>query len=316
MSNKKTISIISPAFNEEKNISKMVHEVDKVMKSTKFNYEYILVDDGSHDRTWIEIVKLAKKNKRVKGIRLARNFGQQIALTAGIDTARGDALIYCDSDLQQPPALFHKLIQEWNNGAMIVHTKRIETEDISFLKNIMSKFFYKFSNALSDIKIENGMADFKLLDKKVYSELKLMKEKNRFLRGMVSWMGYKSATVTYKAQRRMAGKAWYNFGRNIELAKTGVTSLSTRPLKYILNLGIFLIVISMLSLLAVTIIIIRENDLRYFSPTVVLVIFNTLLIGFVIACLGIVAIYISFLHKEIINRPTYLVSETANLKST
>lgn len=315
MSNKKTISIISPAFNEEKNISKMVQEVDKVMKSTKFNYEYILVDDGSHDGTWIEIVKLAKKNKKVKGIRLARNFGQQIALTAGIDTAHGDALIYCDSDLQQPPALFKKLIKEWNNGAMIVHTKRIETEDIPFFKNIMSKFFYKFSNALSDIKIENGMADFKLLDKKVYSELKLMKEKNRFLRGMVSWMGYKSATVNYKAQRRTAGKAWYNFGRNIELAKTGVTSLSTRPLKYILNLGIFLIVVSMLSLLAVTIIIIRENDIRYFSPTVVLVIFNTLLIGFVIASLGIVAIYISFLHKEIINRPTYLVSETANLKS-
>lgn len=316
MSNKKTISIISPAFNEEKNISKIVNEVARVMKSTKFDYEYILVDDGSWDGTWGEIIKLSKKNKRVKGIRLARNFGQQIALTAGIDAAKGDALIYCDSDLQHPPILFPKLINEWNKGAMIVHTKRTETADISFFKNIMSKFFYKFSNALSDVKIENGMADFKLLDKKVYSELKLMKEKNRFLRGMVSWMGYKSTTVTYKAKKRVAGKAWYNFGRNIELAKTGVTSLSTKPLKYILYLGIFLIATSMLGLLTVVIFIIRENDIRYFSPTIVLVIFNTFLIGFVIACLGVVAIYISFLHKEIINRPNYLVSETANLKLT
>ncbi len=314
MSLKKTISIISPAFNEEKNIEKIAKEVDKIMKSIRLNYEYILVDDGSHDNTWVEIIKLARKNKKVKGIRLARNFGQQIALTAGIDAAKGNALIYCDSDLQQPPSLFPKLIYEWNKGAMIVHTKRIETEDIPFFKNIMSKFFYKFSNALSDVKIENGMADFKLLDKKVYSELKLMKEKNRFLRGMVSWMGYKSATVTYKAQKRMAGKAWYNFGRNLEFAKTGITSLSTKPLKYILYLGIFLIVASMIGLLTVVVIIIKENDLRYFSPTAVLVIFNTFLIGFVIACLGIVAIYISFLHKEIIGRPTYLVSETTNLK--
>lgn len=315
MPNKKLISIVSPIFNESKNIQEMVHEVATIMSNIKdLNYEYILVDDGSDDNTWNEIIKATKKNKCIKGIRFTRNFGQQTAITAGIDVAKGDALIYCDSDLQHPPSIFPKMIEEWNKGAMIVHTRRVDTEGISFFKNLMSKFFYLTANALSDTKVENGMADFKLLDKKVYKKLRSMKEKNRFLRGMVSWLGYKSSTVNYQARKRVAGKAWYNFSRNIEFAKTGLLSLSTKPLKYILNFGLFLITISLLSIATVFFVMLYEWNLRFFSPTIILVIFNTLLIGFVIACLGIVAIYISYLHKEIIKRPTYLVSEKVNFK--
>ncbi|MEK7472788.1 MAG: glycosyltransferase [Patescibacteria group bacterium] len=315
MTKKILISIVSPAFNESRNISRIVAEVDRIMsKLKKFNYEYIFVDDGSNDNTWQEIVKVSDKNKHIKGIRFTRNFGQQIAITAGIDIAKGEALIYCDSDLQHPPSLFPKLINEWTKGSMIVHTKRLDTEGISFFKNLMSKFFYLFANALSDTKVEDGMADFKLLDKKVYLKLRSMKEKNRFLRGMVSWLGYKSSTVNYQARKRMAGKAWYNFSRNLEFAKIGLLSLSTKPLKYILNFGLLLIFISTISIVSVMAVIIYEWNIRYFSPTIILVIFNTLLIGFVIACLGIVAIYISYLYKEIIKRPTYLISEKINLK--
>ena len=315
MTKKILITIVSPAFNESRNISRIVAEVDRIMsKLKKFNYEYIFVDDGSNDNTWQEIVKVSDKNKHIKGIRFTRNFGQQIAITAGIDIAKGDALIYCDSDLQHPPSLFPKLINEWTKGSMIVHTKRLDTEGISFFKNLMSKFFYLFANALSDTKVEDGMADFKLLDKKVYLKLRSMKEKNRFLRGMVSWLGYKSSTVNYQARKRMAGKAWYNFSRNLEFAKIGLLSLSTKPLKYILNFGLLLIFISTISIVSVMAVIIYEWNIRYFSPTIILVIFNTLLIGFVIACLGIVAIYISYLYKEIIKRPTYLISEKINLK--
>ena len=277
-------------------------------------YEYIFVDDGSTDKTWQEIIKIAKKNKKIRGIRFTRNFGQQIAISAGINEAKGDAVIYCDSDLQQPPSLFPKLIQKWKEGAKIVHTKRLETEGISPFKNIMSNFFYTSANALSDTQVESGMADFKLLDREVYSKLKSMKEKNRFLRGMVSWMGYPSATVNYCARRRTAGHAWYNFSRNLEFAKIGILSLSTKPLKYIFYLGLLLIITSLISLAAVFVTIIYERDLRFFSPTIILAIFNTLLIGFVIACLGIVAIYISYLYKEIIKRPTYLISEKVNFK--
>lgn len=315
MPEKRLISIISPAFNEAKNITEIAKQVGSVMATLReYDYEYIFVDDGSTDRTWEEIIKSTELNKKIRGIRFTRNFGQQIAITAGIDAARGDAVIYCDSDLQQPPSLFPKLIAEWIRGAKIVHTKRLETEGISASKNIMSKFFYASANALSDTRIEDGMADFKLLDKEVYSRLKTMEEKNRFLRGMVSWMGYPSAVVNYRARKRVAGNAWYNFSRNLEFAKIGILSLSTKPLKYIFYFGFFLIVTSLLSLIAVIATIIYEGNLRFFSPTVVLVIFNTLLIGFVIACLGIVAIYISYLHKEIINRPTYLVSEKVNFK--
>ena len=315
MSKRKLISIISPAFNEAKNIAEIAKEVDSAMSTLRgFDYEYIFVDDGSSDSTWKEITKAARQNKKVRGIRFTRNFGQQIAITAGIDVAKGDALIYCDSDLQHPPSLFPKLISEWIRGAKIVHTKRLETEGISLFKNIMSKFFYASANALSDTQIENGMADFKLLDKKVYSKLKSMKEKNRFLRGMVSWMGYRSAIVNYRARKRAAGDPWYNFTRNLEFAKTGILSLSTKPLKYIFYFGFFLITISVISLITVLAIALYEKNLRYFSPTIILVIFNTLLIGFVIACLGIIAIYLSHLYKEIIKRPTYLVSEKVNFK--
>lgn len=315
MSKRKLISIISPAFNEAKNIMEIVKEVDAVMSTLKgFDYEYIFIDDGSSDSTWKKITKAARLNKKIRGIRFTRNFGQQIAITAGIDAAKGDALIYCDSDLQHPPGLFPKLINEWVKGAKIVHTKRLETEGISSSKKIMSKIFYASANALSDTQMENGMADFKLLDKEVYSKLKSMKEKNRFLRGMVSWMGYSSAIVSYRARKRVGGQPWYDFTRNLKFAKTGILSLSTRPLKYIFYLGLFLITISLISLITVFAIVLYEKNLRYFSPTIILAIFNTLLIGFVIACLGIMAIYLSYLYKEIIKRPTYLISEKVNFK--
>lgn len=315
MTKKILISIVSPAFNESRNILRIVTEIEKVMsKLKKYSYEFILVDDGSTDDTWDEIISATKKNSKIRGIRFTRNFGQQIALTAGINAAKGSALIYCDSDLQHPPKIFPKLIVEWAKGAMIVNTKRVDTEGISFFKNLMSKFFYLIVNALSDTRVEEGMADFKLLDKKVYRELRSMNEKNRFLRGMVSWMGYKSATINYVAQKRTHGQAWYNFSRNLEFAKTGLLSLSTKPLKYILNFGLFLVITSSISIIAVISVIFYHWNLRFFSPTIILVIFNTLLIGFVIACLGIVAIYISYLYKEIIKRPTYLISEKVNFK--
>lgn len=316
MTKKILISIVSPAYNESKNIPRIINEVNTVMSNLKkYDYEYIFVDDGSIDETWEEIAKASTKNKKIKGIRFSRNFGQQIAITAGIDIARGDAVIYCDSDLQHPPTIFPKLISEWEKGSLIVHTKRIDTKEISFSKNLMSKLFYLTANALSDTKIEDGMADFKLLDKKIYQKLRQMKEKNRFLRGMVSWLGYKSSIIKYQARKRTAGNAWYNFSRNIEFAKTGLLSLSTKPLKYILNFGLFLIFTSLISIIVVFAVMLYEWNLRYFSPTIILIIINTLLIGFVIACLGIVAIYISYLHKEIIKRPMYLISDKINIIS-
>lgn len=312
---KKLISIVSPAYNEEKNIARLVDEAVKVMRSLSRNYgyEYILVDDGSSDGTWDEIVKEAKKNKRIKGISLSRNFGQQLAITAGLDLVRGEAVIYCDSDLQHPPSLFPKLIEKWEKGARVVHTMRIESGDKRIGKKILSRLFYAFANLLSDAPIKPGMADFKLLDREIYTKLNAMRERSRFLRGMVPWLGYSSDTVTYKAGKRSAGTPWYNLRRNITFAKDGILAISTKPLFLIGYLGLTLTIISLLGLVVSLIIMIIKSDLRYISPVLLLVMFNTFLFGIVLSCLGIVALYISYLHQEIIKRPLYLVEKKVNV---
>jgi len=308
--NKKLISIVSPAYNEFENIPLMVEEVKKVMGklSDKYDFEYILVNDGSTDNTWEAIVNESKKDKRIKGLCFSRNFGHQMALTAGLDNAKGDAVIYCDSDLQQPPEVFPKLIKEWENGSDVVHTKRLETEGESFFKKLMSKYFYKFINMISNVRIEEGMADFKLLDRKVLDKLSKMREHDRFLRGMVPWLGFKFSVVEYKANKRIHGKPWYNFRRNLSFAKSGVLAFSVKPLKYIGYLGIFLIVFSVL---AIVYWCIRSlvAGMWLLSPTFTFTIFNTFLMGFSLISSGIIALYVSNIYYEVLNRPLYIISE-------
>ena len=310
---KKLISIVSPAYNESENIPLMVEEVKKVMEklNSKYDFEYILVNDGSIDNTWEVIVKESNKDKRVKGICFSRNFGHQMALTAGLDGAKGDAVIYCDSDLQQPPEVFPKLIKEWENGSDVVHTKRLETEGESFLKKLMSRSFYKFVNMMSNVKMEEGMADFKLLDKKVLEKIKGMREHNRFLRGMVPWVGFKSSVVEYKAKKRIHGKPWYNFRRNLSFAKSGVLAFSVKPLKFIGYLGLLLIVTSILTLIYG---LLRSSlsgipYFKYFSPTFSLTIFNTFLMGLLLSSVGIIALYIHYIYLEVLDRPLYIVTD-------
>lgn len=312
---RKLISVVSPAYNEETNIPMLIQTVAEVMLTLKdqYDHELILIDDGSQDETWEAIKNAALENSQIKGIRFTRNFGQQIALSAGIDQVSGDALIYLDSDLQHPPSLFPQLIEQWEKGAKIVHTLRTQTRNEPLLKKMMSGFFYWLANFLSDAPIEAGMADFKLLDKEVYLKLRSMGERNRFLRGMVPWLGYPSAKVLYQAPARAAGSPFYNFRRNLTFAKMGILAMSTKPLKYVGYLGAILMILSFLGLLTATISMIIKNDFRYISPTVMLSMFNTLLIGIVLSCLGVVALYISYLREEIVQRPLYVERERVNL---
>lgn len=313
---KKLISIVSPAYNEEKNIAPLVDRVVRVMKSLspKYDYEYFLVDDGSSDGTWERILEKAKGNKKIKGISLSRNFGQQLAITAGLDLVKGDAVIYCDSDLQHPPSLFPKLIDKWEKGAKVVHTLRLGSGDKRIAKEIFSRLFYIFVNFLSDTPIKPGMADFKLLDKEIYTKLGAMRERSRFLRGMVPWLGYKSDTLSYKAGKRSAGTPWYNLRRNITFAKDGILAISTKPLVWIGYLGLILTAASFLAMAAFLVTMIIKSDFRYISPVLLLVVFNTFLFGIVLTSLGVVALYISYLHREIIKRPLYLIDGKVNVK--
>lgn len=310
---KKLISIVSPAYNESKNVPLMVEEVKKVMGSVSDNYdfEYILVNDGSSDDTWEVILNEARKDKRIKGLCFSRNFGHQMALTAGLDHAGGDVVIYCDSDLQHPPDVFLKLLKKWEEGSEVVHTKRLETEGEPFFKKIMSRFFYKMINLFSNVKIDQGMADFKLLDKKVLEKLKSMREHNRFMRGMVPWLGFKSEVVDYKANKRLFGIPWYNFRRNLSFAKSGVLAFSVKPLKYIGYLGLLLIIGSILILLfgICRSTLAGVGYFEYFSPIFSITIFNTFLMGLVLSSLGIMALYVHYIYYEVLNRPLYVVSD-------
>ena len=307
---KKLISIVSPAHNESENIPLMVAEVKRVMETLndKYDFEYILVNDGSSDNTWEVIVEETKKDDRIKGICFSRNFGHQMALTAGLDYAKGDAVIYCDSDLQQPPEIFPKMIKEWESGSFVVHTKRLETEGEPFSKRIMSKYFYKFINMFSSVRMEEGMADFKLLDKKVLEKLTLMREHDRFLRGMVPWLGFKSSIVNYKANKRIHGVPWYNFRRNLSFAKSGILAFSVKPLKYIGYLGGVMIFFSLGGIFYWIIRSIFAGE-WLLSPIFTFTIFNTFLMGLSLISLGLIALYVSNIYYELLDRPLYIVSE-------
>ena len=307
---KKLISIVSPAYNEAENIPLIVEEVKKVMVGLKekYDFEYILVNDGSTDDTWEAILKEAKKDPRIKGICFSRNFGHQMALTAGLDHAKGDAVIYCDSDLQHPPNIFPKLIKEWEKGFDVVHTKRVKTEGEPFFKRLMSNLFYKVVNRFSNVRIEEGMADFKLLDKKVLSKLSYMREHDRFLRGMIPWLGFKSSIVEYNANKRIHGTSWYSFRRNLHFAKSGILAFSVKPLKYIGYLGILLVAFSILLIVYFGIRSIIFGS-WLLSPIFTFTVLNTFLMGLSLVSLGIIALYVSNIYYEVLDRPLYVISD-------
>ena len=308
--NKKLISIVSPAYNEAENIPLIVEEVKKVMVGLKekYDFEYILVNDGSTDDTWEAILKEAKKDPRIKGICFSRNFGHQMALTAGLDHAKGDAVIYCDSDLQHPPNIFPKLIKEWERGFDVVHTKRVKTEGEPFFKRLMSNLFYKVVNRFSNVRIEEGMADFKLLDKKVLGKLSYMREHDRFLRGMIPWLGFKSSIVEYNANKRIHGTSWYSFRRNLHFAKSGILAFSVKPLKYIGYLGILLVAFSILLIVYFGIRSIIFGS-WLLSPIFTFTVLNTFLMGLSLVSLGIIALYVSNIYYEVLDRPLYVISD-------
>ncbi|HQG79057.1 MAG TPA: glycosyltransferase family 2 protein [bacterium] len=308
--NKKLISIVSPAYNEAENIPLIVEEVKRVMVGLKekYDFEYILVNDGSTDDTWEAILKEAKKDPRIKGICFSRNFGHQMALTAGLDHAKGDAVIYCDSDLQHPPNIFPKLIKEWERGFDVVHTKRVKTEGEPFFKRLMSNLFYKVVNRFSNVRIEEGMADFKLLDKKVLGKLSYMREHDRFLRGMIPWLGFKSSIVEYNANKRIHGTSWYSFRRNLHFAKSGILAFSVKPLKYIGYLGILLVAFSILLIVYFGIRSIIFGS-WLLSPIFTFTILNTFLMGLSLVSLGIIALYVSNIYYEVLDRPLYVISD-------
>jgi len=241
------ICILSAAYNESENLLVFYDSVKKVIAELPYNFEFCFVNDGSTDNT-IEIIKqLAKQDDSVKYLSFSRNFGQQIALKAGIDAIDADAIVMMDSDLQHPPKMIKELIDIWQTQKVnMVNTLREEDEDLSWFKKQSSKRFYQLINKVSELNLEPGQADFRLIDRQVTQMLKQTKEQDVFLRGMIQWIGFAQATFRYKANKRFAGESKYTFSKMFQLALAGITSFSVKPLYTAIYIGFFFASLSLL----------------------------------------------------------------------
>jgi dolichol-phosphate mannosyltransferase len=307
MESGKKISIIVPCFNEEESLKTFNLTLIKALPEN-YLYEIIYVNDGSKDNTLKIILDLAKENLNIKYISFSRNFGHQNALKAGYDFASGDCAISLDADLQHPPKVIPELINKWEEGFEIVNTIRNDHDSISFTKKISSGIFYKIMRKLSDVNIENGMADFRLIDKKVLKQLKLFPENFLFFRGIIPWMGFKQTIVQFKANERFAGTTKYTFKKMLKFATTGVTSFSVKPLRLSIYLGATFAFLAFLYGIYITYIYIFTNKAVTGWTSVIL---SILFVGGInLLMLGIIGEYLGKLFIENKRRPNYLISDT------
>lgn len=302
------ISIVIPVYNEEGNVLPFFVELKKWVPK-KYEVEYIYVDDGSTDSTLDRIKKLSLKNTNVKYLSFTRNFGHQYALKAGLDHARGEAVITLDGDFQHPPSLIPDLIKEWENGEYkIVYTRRMDDEKIPYTKKISSRFFYHLINSMSEVKIDVGSADFRLLDREVVDLIAKSEESTLFLRGLVAWTGYKAYAVDYVPDRRSWGVSKYTYPVMLRLALDAITSFSIVPLRLATIIGFFMSLFSgIYGLYAVIVFFVNRSSVIIGWPSVII---SVLFIGGLqLLILGIVGEYIGKIFLETKKRPLYIVNE-------
>lgn len=303
----KTVSIIIPCFNEEGNITELYNKICEFVP-TKYQFEFLFVDDGSTDQSLNIIKKLAEKDARVRFISFSRNFGHQNALKAGLDNANGDCSISLDADLQHPPSLIPSLLEEWENGFEVVYTIRVETPDAGILKKCSSKLFYRLMKSLSQTQIIEGAADFRLLDKKVTKELHKFTENYLFIRGIISWMGYRQKSIEYKAEDRFSGTTKYPFRKMMKFAIAGVTSFSIKPLKISLIIGFVIAVLSFFyGVFAVYATLFTNYTLSGWGSLIASVLFVG---GIQLIILGVMGEYLGKLFIENKKRPNYIIRDS------
>ena len=304
---KPVFSIIAPIYNEKGCFDELYRRVSEVMDKTGDEWEFVMVDDGSSDGSTEMIRELAKKEKRVRPVIFARNFGHQIAVTAGLDYCRGDAAIIIDADLQDPPEVILELIAKWREGYQVVYAVRSEREGETWFKKTTASAFYKIIYRITDVKIPMNTGDFRLLDRKVVDVMNSMRERHRFLRGMSAWVGYKSIGVTYKRAARFAGTTKYPFKKMIKLAFTAITSFSYMPLQMAMVFGF---ISAGLSIVAIPVVaILRLVGSQFFFGQATTLIAVLFLGGVQLICLGILGEYVGRIYDEAKGRPLYITSE-------
>lgn len=309
---KPVFSIVAPVFNEIGSVEEFYKTIVSVMQPLGQPWELMLVDDGSTDGSTAKIRELAANDVHIKPIIFARNFGHQIAVTAGLDYSRGDAVIIIDADLQDPPAVMLDLIAKWKEGFEVVYAVRRKREGESWFKLASASLFYRLIYRITDVKIPLDTGDFRLIDRKVVDVMGQMRERHRFLRGMAAWVGFRQVGVEYDRKERYAGKTKYPFSKMVKLALNAVTSFSYFPLQVATYLGFFCAGISILAIPVVAYLRLSNQGALLGQATTLIAVL--LLGGMQLITLGILGEYIGRIYDEAKGRPLYVVSEAPNFK--
>ena len=311
----RTIAIVVPVFREQGNLVSLFKRLELVVSGMPdYKWEYIFVNDGSPDDSLEVLRGIASNNPSVKVLDLSRNFGKEIALTAGVHEIGGaDAVICIDADLQHPPELIPKLVNEWEQGAEVVVTIRKSSENEPFLRKIGSTGFYWLINKFCNFEMVPKTTDFRLYDKKVASAFRHATERERMFRGIMDWMGFRRAYIEFHADERLSGDAGYSYIKLWKLAINSITSFSLWPLRLTGYLGVLITLLSGLLLIWMFGCYLITAKWVY-TPLAIVVVANTLLIGIVLMSIGLVALYIGTIHTEVVNRPLYLVREKLNFQ--
>ena len=302
------LSIVVPIYNEEKNIPILYERLKKAANAISSHHELIFVNDGSKDASFVELMKLAEQDKHVFYINFSRNFGHQIAVTAGLDYSKGKAVVIIDGDLQDPPELIPELYAKYQDGYEVVYAQRIKRKGESWFKKTSAKWFYRILRKITHIDIPVDTGDFRLIDRKVVECLKKMPEQNKFLRGQIAWIGFKQTAVHYERQERIHGKTNYPFSKMLKLALDGITSFSDKPLAFVTKAGIFISIISFLIILYAIFshFVLDKTILGWTS----LIISSMFIGGIQLISIGIIGEYVSRINKNVLNRPLYIVGKT------
>jgi dolichol-phosphate mannosyltransferase len=302
------LSVVAPVYNEEATIEEFYARVCSALEDLPF--ELILVDDGSSDGTPITLDHLATSDPRVRVVFLSRNFGHQTALTAGLDHARGDAVVMLDADLQDPPELIVRMLDHWRAGCDVVYAVREQREGESRFKLATARWFYRLFDKLAQVELQPNSGDFRLLDRRALDALRSMRERNRFLRGMTVWVGYRQAAVPYRRDPRYAGETKYTISRMLRFSLDAISSFSHRPLQLATLLGFMISTLAFIAIPVVVVLRILGSYLPGFGSITIAVL---LLGGIQLIAIGIIGEYVGRIYDEVKDRPLYLVKARLNM---
>ena len=305
------LSVIIPIYNEAEIIPELHLRLTKSVLKVTDNYELIFVNDGSKDNSLLILMQLSEKDTKSYFINFSRNFGHQIAVTAGLDACKGDAIVIIDGDLQDPPELIPLLHKKYEEGFEVVYAKRNKRKGETFFKKVTAKLFYRTLKRMTTTEIPVDTGDFRLIDKKVVTYLKAMPEQNKFLRGQIAWLGFKQTHVLYDRDSRKSGETGYSISKMFQFAMDGITGFSDTPLKFVTRLGFLISFVAFLVILyAIYSHYILNETITGWTSLFISVMFMG---GIQLISIGIIGEYISRINKNVLNRPLYII-ENSNIK--